>query len=402
MIMIYYITGIDFPVIGVARGEQPRAPDTIPNSCGTTMSKNQLAMDFNDSQENEEIEEQEEEKRNLLFRISSFKLDALQDRVAWLLNNYPETRNSDITLQIEYWKHFESHIFNGEHVSVPDLYNLTRLTSIARARAKIQNTYKLFLADEPIRAHRGTLEKAEKNKAVQDNLFPHTYSVFADESGKTGKTLIVGSVWFLNPYETYRMATEMVELKKRNKYEREFHFKDIDKANLRQYELFADFLKEHNSFISLKAISVERNGVSSTQDAFIKLFYHLLVRGINHEHSSGRAPLPRTVNLWKDAEEGGYDKLLLSEVKDRLKQSEKSMFSDKLRCGMFESSDSKGNHLIQIADLFTGSLNRVFNTYVDGTKAKDKFAEYFLELFGIDHKQGEVENTDDLAVHMFL
>jgi hypothetical protein len=127
-----------------------------------------------------------------------------------------------------------------------------------------------------------------------------------------------------------------------------------------------------------------------------------MVRGIEQENKTGRAPLPRTIHLWKDAEETGYDKLLLYEVKDQLQKAGSSIFFNKLKCGSFEPSDSKGNFLIQIADLFTSSVNRILNTYVDGTKPKDQFAKYFLELIGIDTTNERIENIGDLAVHIYL
>jgi hypothetical protein len=195
---------------------------------------------------NEKEENLLKEKELLLRNVSSFKLDTVQKRVAWLLNNYPGTRDSDITLQIKYWEHFESNICNGQFVNITDLYKLTRLTTITRARAKIQNTYKLFLAIETVRAHRGKLAKEEKDNAISNNLFPQTYSVYADESGKTDKILIVGSVWFLNSFETFAMTKDILKFGADNGFKGEIHFQFIDKSNIDKYMKFADFLYKHN------------------------------------------------------------------------------------------------------------------------------------------------------------
>jgi len=54
---------------------------------------------------------------------------------------------------------------------------------------------------------------------------------------------------------------------------------------------------------------VERKGTGNVTDALNRLVYHLLVKGIETEHQSGRAPLPRLLQVWKDAEEAGRDKL---------------------------------------------------------------------------------------------
>jgi hypothetical protein len=360
----------------------------------------QLPLDLNGNDKDDA--EKNKEKEILLQKISSFKLDTMTERVAWILNNYPDTRNSDITLQIKYWEHFDADNYSGSCINVTDLYGLTRLTSLARSRAKIQNTYRLFLADEQVRAHRGKLEKEEKGKVISEELFSQSYTVYADESGKTERALIVGSVWILNPFETYKMTNQIVQFKKDNKYNKEFHFKDIDKLNDNVYHKFADFLKEHNSFMSFKAVSIENRGIINKQDALIKLYYHLLRKGIEHENTTGRAPLPRTLIFFKDREEIGFDKLLLSQVVNDLRIAEKSIFNDNLRCGTFESCVSENNYLIQIADLFVGCVNRRLNTYADGSMPKDRYADYFLKSVGIDVNNKTIESKGDLALHIYL
>lgn len=368
--------------------------------------QNQKAnIDSVETSEMEKLEEEElnrqEEIEKILSSVSSYKLDTIVEKVAWLLNNYPDTRNSDITLQLKYWEHFDDS-YVGNIIHTDDLYKLTRLTIIKRARAKVQNTYKLFLADETVRAHRGTLAKEEKEKASFDPLFPQIYSVYADESGKTDKYLIVGSLWILNSKETFSVVKEINALKFKEKFKEEFHFNKIDRGNLKIYKKLVDLIIKNSTFMSFKALSVEKAGISNIQNALIKLFYHLLVKGIEHENETGRAPLPRTIDFWKDAEEKGYDALLIAEVEDRLKKAEKFLFSDKLRTGTFEVANSEGNLLIQIADLFTSSVNRILNTWIDGSKPKDILADYFVKGIGLNLINPQVENDGDLGISIIL
>ena len=125
----------------------------------------------------------EEERQLLLTRVGSSDVSTLRQRIAWLLNRYPSTRNSDIALQIKHWETFEGETYRGSNIVADDLYKLTRLTSIARERARIQNQYRLFLADPDVREHRGTLEEDERENAVSTPDYP-VYAVFLDESGK--------------------------------------------------------------------------------------------------------------------------------------------------------------------------------------------------------------------------
>lgn len=88
----------------------------------------------------------EAEKAAMERAVLSAKFDTIQERVAWILNHFPDTRNSDITLQLKYWDRFEPDLYDGRAIEPDDMYKLTRLTSLQRARAKIQNSYGLFQA----------------------------------------------------------------------------------------------------------------------------------------------------------------------------------------------------------------------------------------------------------------
>jgi hypothetical protein len=109
----------------------------------------------------------EAKREQLLRAINSSTLNTMEERVAWLLNNFPKTRDSDITLQIRYWQNFQSDRFGGPEISIWDYYRLARLTSLTRARATIQNKLKLFQASEAVAVHRGQLEKGERANALK-------------------------------------------------------------------------------------------------------------------------------------------------------------------------------------------------------------------------------------------
>ncbi len=62
----------------------------------------------------------EEERQVLLTRVGSSDVSTLRHRVAWLLNRYPSTRNSDIALQLKHWETFEGETFHGSYISAED------------------------------------------------------------------------------------------------------------------------------------------------------------------------------------------------------------------------------------------------------------------------------------------
>ncbi len=137
----------------------------------------------------------DQERQSLLAVIAASRPNTLVHKVGWILNNYPDARNSDITLQLRYWETFCSDQYSGGAITPDDLYQLPRLTSLTRARARIQNTLKMFLADAEVRRHRGTLSEEEREEAVAaERAAAPVYAIYVDESGKTQANLLVGGL----------------------------------------------------------------------------------------------------------------------------------------------------------------------------------------------------------------
>lgn len=343
----------------------------------------------------------EKERQELLTRVASSELSNMRHRVGWLLNQFPSTRNSDIALQIKYWKIFEKDIVGGSYVDLDDLYRLTRLTSLARARATIQNDYRLFLADPEVREHRGTLEESEREKAVETPDYP-VYKVFLDESGKTSSDLLVGSLWVLSAgIETFQLISDVNELKKKWSFSGEFHFSKMKKQDVGIYKELIDIFLVRGGPISFKFLSVPKEGLK-VQAALPDLFYHLLKQGIDHEDSTGRAPLPRTLQVWKDLEQAGADKLLMTNLADKMHHSAASVYDNKLVVKDFHAVDSKGNIFLQMADIMAGSANRILSRSGEAYTYKDELAEYLLSRLGVRAAADLEVISGDLALHIKL
>jgi hypothetical protein len=364
------------------------------------MTENQEQEVAKNKAEEDREKKIEEERQALLTRVGSSDVSTLRQRIAWLLNRYPSTRNSDIALQQKYWETFEGDIYRGSHIAADDLYRLTRLTSIARERARIQNQYRLFLADPEVRQHRGTLEEDEKENAIRTPDYP-VYAVFLDESGKTSAHLIVGSLWFLSSgSESLELMRYTNELKDRSKFTGEFHFAKMKKDDVKIYKELIDIFLEKGGTISFKFISVPRKGIADLQAALSDLYYHLLTKGIDHEHATGRAPLPRILQVWKDSEELGADRLLMANLEARMSQAAASVYDNKLVIDNIVAVDSKSSVFLQVADIMASSANRILSRSGESRNHKDELAEYLLERLGIRPTNDLEVHTGDRAAHI--
>ncbi len=341
-------------------------------------------------------------RERVLAAVNSSRLTTMEERVAWLLNNYPNTRDSDITLQIKYWQAFESDHYDGWPLSVREYYRLPKLTSISRARATIQNRLGLFQGSEEVRKRRKQLQDQQHTNAARKRANFRRYTIFVDESGKNEDNLVVGSMWYLEGTETLKIYNLLEDWKTSRAIDYEFHFKAITEAKLPHYLELADLLAGSTAAVSFKVISVARRGIANLHEALLTLTYHLIARGVEHEHSTGRALLPRGIQVCKDAEEPGQDKLFAAELADRLKQAAATRFREDLYVEECSAEDSAGNVHLQLADLFTSSVHRQLNATGERKHPKDKFADYFLGKLGIRIDAKNTESAGDMTVHIVL
>lgn len=335
-------------------------------------------------------EQNEKEREEILASVSSNSIRTTKEKVAYILNRSIEARNSDIDLAWEYWTEFESHKFNGHWVTKDELRSLTGINSLSRSRAKIQNEYNLYLADAEVRAFRGTLKDEIKKEAVEDK--PNDlklYSVYIDETGKNDNYICVGSVWLLDAGSSViSLQHELEDWCKSKGVNFEFHFSQLNKNRQDVYQQFFTLFLEKFPSVGFKAIILNNKGFKDTRPVITDLTYHLINKGIDHEHITNRAPLPRILQVWVDEDEKGSDTLKLENVRERLENRK----SDGLELGYFAAVNSKNNYFIQMADLFTGAINRKVNISSSGN-FKDEFADFVLAITGFDLTSIDLTNT---------
>lgn len=339
----------------------------------------------------------EQERQALLTRVAAYDLRTAKHKVAWILNHFPDTRDSDITLQLKYWTTFQTEIYSGGMIDPQDLYRLARLTTLKRARAKIQNEYKLFLASREVRQRRGTLSEEERQKAVDDKPVSSLYVVYMDDSGKQADNLIVGSVWFLAAFQPIYSSLRQLSAE----FGKEFHFAKASPQDEPAYRKLVDILASRADAVSFKSISVPRRGLKG-DDPFTDLYYHLLVQGIDHEHGTERAPLPRRLQCWIDSESSLIDRLRLAKLTDRLLQASSSRFGGQLIIDRMSTASSEVSPPIQVADLIAASVNRVLNRPSSKRNHKDSIADYTCERLSLNPGADPNDQVGDMVAHIAL
>jgi hypothetical protein len=356
-------------------------------------------------QEKKQIKENKREqgRKELQIKLQSGELDTKLSKIAYILNLFPDTRNSDITLQLKYWEEFQDYR-QGDTVPPEKMYELERLTSIARARAKVQNEYKLFkTTSEKVKRYRKDKEEIEKEKALATKPSVPSLYVYADESGKTGGEAfaIVGSLWIpdivkARDFNFYLKEWVKEKEKLGAKLPKEFHFTEMKKMQLDIYKDFFNVVLSQSDVFGFKVVAANKSKIreKSLDEIIFSLYYQVIHLGVEHETKTGRMVLPRDVYYYKDEDEG-TDKLRMTELKQLLIERFKTNFEDSLKLSDFNSLPSKAFYLVQVADLITGSVSRVLNRKEDGSKNhKDEFADFVLESLEINFIRHKADNID--------
>ncbi|MGG0047094.1 MULTISPECIES: DUF3800 domain-containing protein [Bacillus] len=352
----------------------------------------------------EEKEKEIREKADALWAsIQAGETKTLPQKVGTILNRYEETRSSDITLLIRYWRTY--HNFTGDTLSVKNLYEYERLTSIARARAKIQNEYKLFLPNEKVRHYRKRLEEKQKEFELLNKPQLPIIHIYADETGKTDDYLIVGSLWILDDKRNGEIKNNLVQWVNENEgnfpMPKEFHFKKFP-SNGNEMEAYKGIFEKivgMGDFISFKAIGVNQKKLKgvSKREIINTLYYQLLRLGSQHEIKRGRIELPKQINYIKD-KDGDENRLLIEETTQQIRDRLKSVYGDNLKLNSYMPIDSEVERFVQVADIFSGSLNRIHNYQPKNRdrNAKDELAEYVMSVLQTHVQKYSVDQYKEL------
>src|SRR5688572_17168848 len=78
----------------------------------------------------------EREATELMAAVNGRNVSKLKNRVAAILNLYPDTRNSDITLALKFWEVFQPDVYSTSSFHPRDMFRLERYINIVRARQK--------------------------------------------------------------------------------------------------------------------------------------------------------------------------------------------------------------------------------------------------------------------------
>jgi hypothetical protein len=340
----------------------------------------------------------ERERAELLTSVAGGDLSTKMTRVAGVLNLYPHTRNSDVALTLKYWEMFQADLYDPTGILPRDLFKLERETYIARARAKIQNEYGLFQADENVRRHRRNLEEDMREEVIENAAPRRLMNIFADETGKTHTFVIVAAIWVISGHAVFSVAQAIRRWQSQSPWaEREVHFSKFGRNDMDPLREYIRVVQGNREFLSFKVAAVERARTRrSIEEVVFRLHEHMLVRGADHEISTGRIDLPRDVEVTID-EEQSLDNFALNDMKQRVAERYEHAYGGGLTLRTVQTASSKKSTLIQLADLVAGTINRRLNPQ-EARNYKDEMADLVIDELGLAPEEEDFPDLDSSAL----
>jgi hypothetical protein len=336
----------------------------------------------------------DKEAAELRSAIAGGDLTTVRNKVAWILHEYPHTRDSDVSLTLKYWEQYQPSIYNSGGMLPRDLFRLERFTHIARVRAKIQNEYNLFPASERVKNHRRKIEEEVREDVVEDKPGRRMIYVYADETGKNQEFTCVAAVWAMTGRSVFEITRAIWEWKKSSKFHgREIHFSDLKKGDVTSIAGYLDVIVAQKELLSFKGISIEKATTSRPIDEVVhRLHEFMVIRGAAHELGNGRISLPHEISLTVDAEHS-LDDIACADIKNNIAAAFKLAYDGALQIEGVCVADSRKSDMLQLADIVAGAMNRRKN-HKGERGFKDEIADMVIEKLSIQFKVGEIPQVD--------
>ncbi|MDN7845798.1 DUF3800 domain-containing protein [Burkholderia multivorans] len=334
-------------------------------------------------------------KESLIVSLAGGDFSNQQTRVAHILNLHPAARNSDVALALKYWETFQPEIYNPDGIKPADFFKLDRVPFLVRARAKIQNEYELFQAEEKVRRRRKGREDEMREAVLNDEAPRQTLQVFSDETGKGEDHVIIGSVWVLNGRAVYDVTKAIKDWQAASKFaRREIHFSAFGKGDTDAVSDYLNVVAANREFLSFKLIAVnKRNSRRPIEEVVQRLHEFMLVRGLRHEIESGRVGVPRHIAVTMD-EEQSIDRIALTEIRNRVTESiERENLDGVTFDERFNAVSSKDSALVQLADVVAGAANRQLN-FKGERNYKDEIADRVMDVLELKLTEDEAPGVD--------
>lgn len=328
---------------------------------------------------NQELTEQ---RAALLASIAQSQLATQEQKVARILQRYPETRDSDIALCLRYWRTFQADVIERwSPLELEILYELDKVMSLVRSRQIIQNNLRLFRGMEDTRKAREAMQRElHEYLAAHRDTLPEIH-FYLDETGNEGDKNYTGvaGVCVINWKQYEKHYAALAQWRERQGWTETIHFAETGADKVDRAASLLQQLAQRRSGVLFLGYSISSRG--RTQEAMFSLFIQLVMDSLKHLQQQGCLSENQNVRVIKEADPG-FDTMYLDTMTKRLSEAVALEFPGLLAVSPVEAVTKGRTVLLECADLIAGGMQR--RALGKGRNPKDKVAEAVINVTGFE------------------
>lgn len=324
--------------------------------------------------------EENQRRQKMLADIANSQLASTEQKVAYILSRFPETRDSDTALCIRYWGRFQADVLERWHpLELEVLFELDRFETIGRVRRMIQNELLLFRAIEETQRGRQA-KQAEFNEylaAHRDSLAEIRF--YFDETGNEGTYTGIAGVCVINwkQFEKHHAALE--QWRSEQGWPETIHFSETGENRVDRAVSLLQQLQQRRSGVLFVGYALASRG--RTNEDLFSLFIQLVVDSLKHLRERGCLTENHRVRVIKEANQG-FDNLFLDKLTKQLGEVVALEFPGKLTVLPVQAVTKGRTVLLECADLIAGGMQR--RASCKGRNPKDRLAEAVINVTGFE------------------
>jgi hypothetical protein len=326
--------------------------------------------------------QQAERRQKMLADIANSYLANTEQRVAHILQRFPETRDSDTALCIRYWKMFQADVIERwQPLELEVLYELDRIETIGRVRRMIQNELRLFRGVEETRRARESMQAEFHEYVAAHRDSPPEIRFYLDETGNEGGKTYCGiaGVCIINwkQFEKHHAALEQWRFKQG--WPETVHFSETDADKVGRAVSLLQQLRSRRSGILFLGYSLVSRG--RTHEDLVSLFIQLVLDSLKFLRDCKCLTENRSVRVIKEADPG-FDSIFLHKMTKQLGEIVALEFPGQVTVLPVEAVTKGRAVLLECADLIAGGMQR--RALYKGRNPKDRLAEAVINVTGFE------------------
>ncbi len=332
-------------------------------------------------------ERRKAERDAILRRLATFAesdLGEKQERLAFILRQYPETRDDRRLLVLKYWERFNAKELaqwrSDSHRTLDVLLDLDNFSTLERLARHIQNTLGLFAGDERLRDLRAAMQGEFGRYLAAQPRDCEEIRLYLDETGTDGQSGVLGVAGVCVPDYRFFAQYHAAILQRRSSigYSGTLHASEITDDCAPHVALMEELKKWRGGLLFIgHAISAR----VTTHQALLSLLHHLPLDALHRLREDGCLSGPKALVIVKEADEG-FDRMYLPSLRTTLPEAMFNGFGGQVYLKEIQSLPKGSEPLLEAADIIAFAMQR--GRHPGSHRAKDRLADIVMNVSGLD------------------